>query len=194
LTFDDGTLGWIEPTAPFSVADVATATIGNTNIYANIFQVPYSCKVDALAALVIPSTNAANFALELYSTPLGTPALIESVACDANITAAINAPRMVTVNLTTPRTLAINTDYAMGIQQTTATAVTSRQRDVSAAAHFKPLGGGAECYAATSTAGATFAAANSGKRRYLVWVRISALDDGVSAGGGGRPEIRGSNL
>lgn len=181
LIFDDGTLGWIEPSSSLSVPSATTANIGNTNIIGNIFQVPFSCTVDAIAATFAPGGD---FALELYSTPLGTPALIESVACDANILAAATNG-LVIAPLVTPRTLTINTDYAVGIQQTSATNITSRQVDVSTAAYFKSWGMGAECYAANSTAGGTFAAQNSGKRRYEIAVRISALDDGVSAGGGG---------
>jgi hypothetical protein len=184
LTFDDGTLGWLEPTSAFAVVDAASGNVGNTNINGNIFQVPYACKIDALAAVVNPSTNAANFDLSLWNTPLGTPSLVEAITFDANVTPTVGNNRLYMKRLTTPRTLTINTDYAIGVRQTTATAVTVPQYDVSVAAHFKPNGMGAECYAAISTAAATFAAQNSGKRRYLVWCRISALDDGVSAGGG----------
>lgn len=183
LTFDDGTLGWIVPTLPFSVADVATGTIGQNNIFANVFRVPFSCKVDAIAVTTNVGANNRDFALELYSTPLGTPSLIESVSYDANIVAVVGSTRFFVRNLTTPRTLSINTDYAVGMKQTTANAVSVIQRDVNDANHFKAGGMGAECYAANSTAGATFSAQNSGKRRYNIWVRICALDDGVSAGG-----------
>ena len=48
---------------------------------------------------------------------------------------------------------------------------------------------GAACYAANQTGAGTFVAQNSGRRRYHIWMRISALDDGTggepSAGGGG---------
>jgi len=194
LTFDDGTLGWIEPTIPFSVVDAQSATIGNGNVYANIFRVPFPCKVDAIGLTTQLAANDRDFSLELYETPLGTPALIESVAQDANIFGAIGAARFCLRRLLTPRTLAINTDYAVGIKQTTANAVTVYQRDINTAAHMKPLGMGAECYAATSTAGATFAAANSGLRRYNVWIRVSSLDDGTGSGGttiAGTPMRRG---
>jgi hypothetical protein len=181
LIFDDGTLGWISPSMIFSVIDTASASIGNGNIFGNIFQVPFPCKIDALAATVTP-TAGSDFALELYSTPLGTPSLVESIAIDQNATAS-TALRLFSKRLTTPRTLAINTDYCIGVKQTTATNLTINQRDVSNATYFKPQGMGSECYAATSTGGATFAAINSGKRRYNVWARISALDDGVQLGG-----------
>jgi len=195
LTFDDGTLGWLDLSYPCFGGDGSSGTIGNGNIYGNIFRVPYACQIDAIAAIVNATTNAANFELQLYSTPLGTPALIESVAFDANTTAAVGVVRLYIASLTTPRTLAINTDYAVGVKQTTATSVTNVTGDVNAAAHFKARGMGAECYAALSTAGATFVAQNSGKRRASIYVRLGALSDDVSAGGGGgRPEFRGSNL
>lgn len=176
LTFDDGTLGWLEGTLPFSAAETASATIGNTNIFGNIFRVPFLCKVDAIAAYVV-TTGAADFALDLYETPLGTPSLIEAVAFDGNITSS-SSGKLYVAPLLTPRTLTLNTDYLVGVRQTSATAVVTRQRDQSNAAYNKPLGMGAECYGATSTAGATFAAINSGKRRYHMWVRVSHLDDG----------------
>lgn len=178
LTFDDGTLGWIEGGVVFSVADVASANVGNTNIFGNIFRRPFPCAIDALAANVGPTTSGANFSLALYSTPLGTPALVEAVSFDANV--VTTAQRMQIANLTTPRTLLANTDYAIGVRQDTATGVTVLQYDVNDAAHFKPNGMGAECYGATSTAAATFAAINSGKRRYHVYARISQLDDGAA--------------
>lgn len=184
LVFDDGTIGWIEPTYPFTVAETVSGTIGNGNIFGNVFRVPFKCKVDAIAAAVFVAANTSNFALELYSTPLGTPALIESVAHDSNKLSVLSSARLVQKRLTTPRELTVGTDYAVGVKQTTAGAITILQRDVDNAAHFKASGLGAECYAANSTAAATFAAQNSGKRRYNVWVRLSALDDGVQVGAG----------
>ena len=91
--------------------------------------------------------------------------------------------------LTTPRILEANTDYAIGVKQTTANAVLIYRFDVNDAVHFKPSGMGAECYAADSAAGDTFAAANSGKSRYRIWAQISAFDDG-----GSRPEFKGSDI
>jgi hypothetical protein len=183
ITFDDGTLGWVSGTFVRSVFDAASGSIGNTNINGNVFQVPYACKIDAIAA-VVTTTGTTDFSLDLYSTPLGTPSLVEGVAVDANQLSTTSAPRLTLKQLTTPRTLTINTDYAVGVRQTTANAVTVHQYDVNDAAHFKPNGMGAECYAAISTAGATFSAQNSGKRRYLVWARVCALDDGAGGGGG----------
>ncbi len=183
LTFDDGTLGWIDGTTLYAVGDSASGNIGNTNIVGNVFQVPFSCAIDAIVALVNPSAGGADFSLVLYSTPLGTPAVVEAIAFDAN-QIAVTGTRWQIANLTTPRTLTINTDYAIAVRQDSATNLTVPLYDVSVTTHFKVNGMGAECYAANSTAGATFAQQNSGKRRYHIYARISQLDDGATAGGG----------
>lgn len=192
LKFDDGAYGWIMPTIPRSVAtDADTGTIGNTNIFANIIRVPFACQVNGMAAVTNASTSGANFALDMYSTPLGTPALVHTEAIDANQSQASN--RLVVKMFDTPRTLAINTDYAFGIRQTTATAVTGKMRDVFATGHWAAVGNGAECYAANSAGAATFASVNSGTRRYHVWAIINQLSDNVGAGSGGNANIlRGS--
>jgi hypothetical protein len=181
ITFDDGTLGWIQPSSIFSVVDAATSAIGNTNIIGNIFNLPYTVEIDAISAAITPTTNAANWAFDLYSTPLGTPSLVTSVAFDANTTGSTSV-RMAFRELPTKQTLNANTDYAIGIRQTTATSVTSLQYDVSGSTHFKPNGLSEKTYGVTSTAGATFADALATKRRrYLVWAHVSAID--IPAGG-----------
>lgn len=181
ITFDDGRIGWIDVTFPFSAAQANSATIGNTNIKANIFRVPYPCKVSGIAAVL---AVAGDFALDLYSTPLGTPSQVSTVACDANIVATASG-RLYIRSFSSPITLAANTDYAIGVRQTSGTAQTVLQNDVQVASHFMAMGMGAECYAADSAAGATFAAVNSGKRRYSIHAMICALDDGTGGGGGG---------
>ena len=186
ITFDDGTLGWLESTMPFSTVDVVTATIGNGNVNGNVFRVPFPCKIDAIAAAVKP-VSSGDYAIELYSNPLGTPTLVESVAFDGNISSSISSTFLQIAKLSQARTLLANTDYAAGVKQTTATIINTNQIDVNAANHFKPYGMGSECYGAISTAGGAFAVQNSGKRRFRIHVRVSALDDGagVIAGGGG---------
>ena len=130
-----------------------------------------------IAAFIFVGGATSDLALELYSTPLGTPSIIESVAVDANLISA--ASRLAICQLTTPRTLTANTAYAIGVKQTTANALTVNQYDVNTATHFRPNSYNENIYAATSTAAATFAAINSGKRRYAVFARICKLDDGA---------------
>lgn len=183
LTFSDGTLGWLSGSSVLSTADITTATIGNTNIYGNIFTLPFKCVVSGISYSVI-GTAAGDHAVEIYTTPLGTPASAVSVTIDNNqYGPSATTNRVRHVMLPTAYTFEANTAYAVGVRQTTATAVTLRQADVDTATHLRALGlTESSCYAATSTAGATFAAANSGKRRYLIWLRISHVDDGTGVG------------
>jgi hypothetical protein len=182
ILFDDGTLGWLEPTKIFNstASDTPSANLGNANSFGNIIQVPMACRIDALAAVVVTGTAAANFALELLSTPLGTPTVVDTLAHDANVMGITGAGRLVIRRLPTPRTLVANTAYAISVKQTTANNLNIYYTEVTNAAYFKPISlAGAQCYAANSTAGATFVAVNSTLRRYLIWMRISALDDGA---------------
>ena len=191
LVFSDGTLGWLSGATVFSATDVSTATIGNTNIYANIFTLPFPCKIDAIGYQGL-GTAGADHAVEIYTTPLGTPVSAVSVTIDNNQQGA-TASRLRWISLVTPYEIQANTAYAVGIRQTTATAMTINQMDVETATHLRQNGlSESSCYAATSTAGATFAAANSGKRRYSIWIRVSHLSDG--AGVGSRPLLTGGRM
>lgn len=185
LKFDDGHYGWIFPTSPVSVlTDASSANIGNTNIFANIFNFPFKCKVNAMLAWVSVGSATANFAFDAYSTPLGTPSQILTLPFDSN---QINTGRQVykVFSPSQQLTLSANTDYAFGVRQTTATVVSTMQRDVFATGHWPAIGGNSsQGYAATSTAGATFAASNANKRRFHIWINVSALSDDAGGGGG----------
>jgi len=176
LIFSDGTLGWLSPTVPFSAATVDTGTIGITNIFGNIVRFPFGVQINGLAAIVNPTASDANFALDVYSTPLGTPVQMASVTHDANVINVAGGTRYVSRRLPTAITLDANTDYAVGVRQTTATAVAASIHAVNTATYFRAMGASEACYAVTSTAGATFASVSSGTRRHLIWVRVSAVE------------------
>jgi hypothetical protein len=184
ITFDDGSLGWL--TGPvYSTVDAGAATIGNTNIAANIFQFPFDVKIDAIATQMLLNTNTANFSYDIYSTPLGTPSQGYTQAEDANITGTVTGNRMYFHHMTSRFTMAANTPYAVGVRQTTANAVNLNQYDVDVATYFRPNGMDENTYAVLSAAGATFAAQNSGKRRFSVWIKVCAIDIPAGGSGGG---------
>ena len=139
---------------------------------------PVATSHTGTACWLLPASATANFALELYSSPLATPVLIDSLAQDAHILRASSAA-VVFKTLPTPRTLSANTPYAVSVKQTTASSVTLTQWDVAVATHFKPAGMGANCYAANKTGAGNFVSQNTGRRRYLVWMRVCAVDDGA---------------
>ena len=188
IVFDDGTFGWFAGTSPIGPAMSTASTSFNSGSapdeYALIFRVPFACKVDQLHAMVATATNGADFELILYSDPLGTPAVIEAVSIDANALSTATV-RGVVAQLTTPRTLTINTDYAIAVRPTTTNNVTLREfgsiSSSNAGLQFLPLGTG--CYKATRT-NQTGAFSATDSTRILASVCISALDDGASVGGG----------
>jgi hypothetical protein len=185
LTFDDGTIGWLEPTVVFAVGDTPGAGIGNTNIHGNIMRFPFPCAVDMVATTINTVANTADFAVDLYRTPLGTPVQMATTTFDANVTVLIGS-RVAYKRFAVPQVLEADTDYALGLRQTQGVSnVNFFYYEVANTAHWKANTFGPNIYAAHSTAGGTFAVQQSGRRRYLIWARISHLDDGVSPGGGG---------
>lgn len=180
LKFDDGYYGWIFPSIPISAISSASPG-GITNIVGNIIRVPFRCKVNAMMATLLLSANTQDFALDMYSTPLGTPALMATAAIDANeVSNVASANRNYLKAFSTPQIMEANTDYCFGVRQTTANNILGvHYRDVFSTSWWQASGSGAECYAANSTAGATFASQNSGKRRYAIWALVSALDNSI---------------
>lgn len=178
LTFDDGTLGWLQFTYLVNESEAATAAFGQNFIAGNLINLPFPCKIDGVVVVVSTSTNAADFAIQVWSNPLGaTPVLESSVAVDANNVSS-TAARVYACPLPSPIEFARNTNYIVGIKQTTATGVTTIQTVVpSANSHLKPLGQ-PESTAYTSNNGATFSQVSS-TTRYKIAARISHLDDGA---------------
>lgn len=178
ITFDDGSTGWIDQTVSFSASQTNSATIGINNIKGNIFRLPFPCSLKSISAIL---AIAGDFSLDLYSSPLGTPFKEGEILCDANITATASG-RLYSRRFATAINLAANTDYAIGVRQTTATAQTIIQNDVAHVDHWQPWGLGPECYAADSVAGGTFTQVASGLRRYSLYAMIIHLDDGIQSG------------
>lgn len=180
LIFSDGTIGWIDPTFPFSAS--SSETIGDTNLYGNIIKLPFDCAADAIA-FQLTTGGTTNFDAGLWSDPAGTPTPMTNgtVSIDPNNMSA-NAARMQVHTLPAEVSLTKDTDYFAAIKQNSATALTAFHYDVANAAYFQTLGVDGDVYAGKSTAGAAVAQQASGLRRSLVWIRISSID--VSSGGG----------
>lgn len=189
LKFNDGTLGWVDPCDVFSA--VTAVTVGNGNIYANYVRLPFDCKVDAVGAILNPgSGNTTNFDFGLWSDP-STPMTNGTISVDPQIV-GVAAQRPFFMPLPAEVSLSKNTDYALGVKQNGATAVSLAYYDVGAAGHLQPNGLDSNTYAVLSTAGGAFAQQNSGLRRALMFVRISQVDDGTGSGGGNANILHGS--
>lgn len=192
LTFDDGSIGWIDPEFVFDGNPPATTAIGNGVIYGNIMRLPFDCAVDAVMFIPITAAaGAASFDVGFWQTPLATPAAMTNGTVSVvpkNLPSS--AARSVMVPLPAEITLSKNTDYALGVKQNSATNVSIQTWDVSNVAHWQANGLDSGTYAATSTAGAAFSQLNSGKRRMAAFARISSIDV-TAAGGSGIAHMAG---
>lgn len=86
---------------------------GNPDEVGMIFNLPFKATIGG--AFLSLGVGSANYTLNLYSDPLGSPSAISTIALDPDIrTNAVNAFSM--VPFSTPVDLSINTDYAMTIR------------------------------------------------------------------------------
>jgi hypothetical protein len=186
LVFDDASFGWLDGSIITS-AGPTTEAIGNTNIYGNVFRVPYRCKVDAISCHIITG-GTTNLTVGLWSTPAGTPTLMTngSLSLDPHIF-SVSSIRTHTHLLPELVTLEANTDYLVGCLQNSATSITIEHFSVENVADMLPTGFDSTCYAAKSTAGAAVAAqgAAQGRRRAAFSVRVAEIET-TAAGGGSR--------
>lgn len=183
FTFDDGTLGWLDPTFVYSAS--GTETIGNTNLFGNQFTPTANIWVDAIAMqAAFAGTTNADFGL--MSDPAGTPAFISNASFSIDpqqIGNAAGANRVYTRCFSQEIALTASTAYAIAMKQNSATALTVPYWDVNATGHQQVNGLDANCFCVKSTAGAAFASQNSGKRRAAMWMRVSSIEDGAASGG-----------
>lgn len=180
LKFDDGTYGWIDDNFIYSNA-ADFASIGNTNLYGNLVNLPFDCKVDAIGLHFVPA-GTTNIDVGFWSTPFGTPTphTNGTLSIDPQIGGA--GLRWSVFTLPTPTILTANTDYALAIKQNSASGITWVGQTVDNTDLWKSNGLDSGYYAISSTAGAAFSQVNSGKSRAYFFLRISAID--FPAGGG----------
>jgi hypothetical protein len=174
LTADDGTIGWIAGSTVVS-ATTASETIGDTNLYGNIWTPIFNCTVDALQLTGNLGASITNPDFGIWSDPLGTPTPMSNGTVSLDLQ-TINTLRNAFIQLPSEVPLSQGVPYAMAVKQNSSTAVATAYYDVNATAHFQINGLDENYYAAKSTAGGAFAAANSGKRRANILFRVSQID------------------
>jgi hypothetical protein len=178
LEFTDGTWGTLEGGLP--VSGINTHTInsgtGTADEYAMEFSLPFPFKVDELFATIAPAGGSSDFELLLYD---GTTAMA-TVAVDGNTLVSAGRTLFVPIPETT---CTANTVYRVAVRPTTTNNVTVYSLDVADANHFTCHGFGTPGRYTTRLDQGSWAAATT-TRRLMAGVRLSALDDGVSGGGG----------
>jgi len=184
ITFDDGTLGWID-FAPPVIANSSETFQDSTNPDERgfIFQVPYTCKMDAVWFYGILVTSAtSDYTINIHSDPTGTPSLLSSTSVLSETNGIANSVGFQQITLPTEVTLARNTNYSLSIRATNGQ-VTINTITLHNQAHRVAYNGGTTLRKATRNNGAgVFSEENPAVTRYSMGFRISSIDDGASGG------------
>jgi hypothetical protein len=183
--FSDGEFGTLDGGFPY--AGMATRTFNlNTataDEYALQFTVPGPCKIDDVWAIV---GGSATYEINLYA---GSTLQTNFPVTIDNNQQASNSDRLL-MCLIPQTTLASGTTYRVSIRPTTTTNVNLRAFTMDNAAHFSCHPGGTTWIQATQlNQGGTWTTTDTA--RPFMGVKISHIDDGASAGGGGGPLIGG---
>lgn len=182
LEFDDGTFGTLDGAFPCSAINGISyaSNTGGADEYALEFSFPFPVKVDGGMAMLSNSATGANFDFVLYD---GTTAL-ETISVDGNQTASTGGVRGTYFSFTQQRSLDANTTYRLAVKPTTTSTISLSSFDVSAAGHFQAHPMGAGWVLGSRLDAGAWAAANT-TRRPMIFVRVSACDDGTGGGSGG---------
>lgn len=174
LGFSDGSFGILDGSLVFSTTGVAGINSSSTPDEVGCrFSLPFPCKVDGIWACIDAD---ADLDVVLYNDTTE----LTSAAIDANALQASSGKRFIIP--IAPQTLAANTDYIIALRPTTTTQISYYTIEVANASHWAVHEGGSFAFTSRTNAGSW--AASTTTKRIFMGVRISALDDGATQGGG----------
>jgi hypothetical protein len=182
LEFSDGTFGTLAGGIPCSAFNSHSykQDTGTADEYALEFQVPWPCKVDGAWGVMNTVSASGDLDVVLYD---GTTAMTNGTITFPGEHGISNNVRSFLVEFPAEITLQANYTYRLGFKPTqTAQAITVQSVDVSNANHWTCWPGGTACNYTTRLDAGSWASPTT-TRRLLAGIRISALDDGASAGG-----------
>jgi hypothetical protein len=185
LAMDDGTLGTIAPTCPFSAVSVEVYSSGtNPDERGLIFQVPFNCTIDGLWSFIGTTDANADFNLKLYSSPLSaTPTPLATVSQTAEQMSAFSATSIVHKPIA-PVSLTKDTDYIVTVEATGIGTVRQEIITLGDPLHKAFYPGGMNMRKGTRQ-NATGAFAQETITLLRMGVMISHIDTGEEGGGGG---------
>jgi hypothetical protein len=177
--YDDGTFGSIEDAMPCSAITTNNINTGTTpDELALKFQVPYECKIDAVAVWPNNTLTGRDFSVLIDSTTV-------AVDCDT----LRNSIGLVTVPIS-EITLAANTNYYLSVRPDTASSNTTYDVTVADANHLTLWPGGTTWHLATRTDAGAWSATTT-RRPMGFGIRVSAIHDGAGGASGGQRIIGG---
>lgn len=188
IVADDATTCWLD-LAPVMTFDsgLFNYNVGTAGAdeYGSLITLPVAMKIDALWAKAGIATNTDTYQLLLYSDPLGTPTVLETLTVDGHQIGVANRATFVSGFLPAYRTLAANTQYAVTVRPLGTSNVSLSFVDVSVNAHLASYPWGKNCYTVKRLDN-TGAFSTIDTRRMQCGVRVSHIDDGAGGAGGMR--------
>lgn len=184
LEFDDATYGTLFGAIPITAVSTHAIGSGSTAPGDEVgirLRFPFPRRVEGFWAQVF-SNAGGDYDLVLYDSA-GTAVAGGSASVDEDEEGTNSSPRLITVPLAAPLTLAANTTYHLLLKPTTASLVTVTYFDVNDAAFWALIGGTAEIYQAHRTDAGAIGTTTT--RRPHLGLIVNGGDDG--AGGGGDP-------
>lgn len=184
ITFDDGTLGWIDGAPPVS-------TPANGGVFSSastpdergwMFQLRFDCKVDGLWGFFGATDANSTMNLKLYADPLGAPSALASLAISPRWMTGSNEYLMFHA-LASEVSLSKNTNYAVALEATGSSNCRYKYSTLASENHRPCWDGGANsAYVSRSDGAGAFSAETPAVTVPHFGVRISSVYD--TAGGG----------
>lgn len=187
IVADDATTCWLDLAPVLASSGLLNYNVGTAGAdeYGSLITLPVATKIDALWAKAGIATNTDTYQLLLYSDPLGTPTVLETLTVDGHQIGAANRATFVSGFLPAYRTLAANTQYAVTVRPLGTSNVSLSFVDVSVNAHLASHPWGKNCYTVKRLDNTgVFTAVDT--RRVQCGVRVSHIDDGAGGAGGMR--------
>lgn len=186
ITFDDGTIGFIDGWSPFSNITIDTfSDASNPDEFGISFQVPFDCKIDAMATEITPAANNSDIILKLYSDPFGTPTLLSSFNFLVETAQVATQNGIVYITLPSEIALTKNTDYGISVRGATGNVSINRYAVASTTVkNLFPGGQSLNRITRNNDTGAFTLASSTEFHKFMV--RISSINiPSPSPGGGG---------
>jgi hypothetical protein len=178
ITFDDATTAILDMSWPYS-------GVGGTEVFSDstnpderglVFQLPWSCNVDALFTRFLTGGADAGFSINLYSDPLSSPSLLATRSLDSDQHASTANNLFATFPLASAVTLQNGVDYCLAVRATGANNVTLTNVTLADEDYRTFLPGGTSLAKATRDGGSgAFTLESPAVTLIQVGVRISAL-------------------
>jgi hypothetical protein len=184
LCFSDGTYGTLAGSFGWSAFNAHAFQSDDTpDEYALKFRVPFPVRIDGIWIY-------GDFDQDVTVTLYGASTVTWTLNKDQRKSVSFG---VYLLPLSAVQNLAKDTDYYLSVQNSsTASNVSVYSFDVNAAGYLQALGGGTNFIYASRTDGGVWTPVTT--RQLMAGIHVIGCDDATGGAGGGRPEIRGSNL